>query len=252
MPSDDPALFYTGLVAEAYGALRSQTFDPARYAAFVRRCGEPALEVGCGDGHPLLDLVADGLQVDGIDSSPDMIDRARRAARDRGLSVRLDVALMQELDLGQQYRSIYLAGPTFELLPDDTVALGALVSFRRHLHQDGVLLLPLWVADPTPAVDLGVARESTDGSGTVLRYTPVSEQYDVDARTRLTDVRYERIRPDGSVETVEKQWLIHWQTLASITALAERAGLRVAAVDPDPALLSGRIGEEFCVELTPA
>ena len=46
----DPADFYTGLVAEAYSALKAQTFDPTVYAAFVRAHGQPGLEVGCGAG----------------------------------------------------------------------------------------------------------------------------------------------------------------------------------------------------------
>jgi len=41
-----PADFYTGVVAEMYRHLRSETFDPERYAAFVERSGEPALELG--------------------------------------------------------------------------------------------------------------------------------------------------------------------------------------------------------------
>ena len=83
----DPADFYTGLVAELYAPLRSFTSDPGEYAAFVASSGEPALELGCGDGDPLLDLRALGLDVDGVDSSADMLDRLRATAALRGLSV---------------------------------------------------------------------------------------------------------------------------------------------------------------------
>lgn len=50
--------FYTGIVAELYRHLRAETFDAEPYARFVERSGEPALELGCGDGDPLLDLRA--------------------------------------------------------------------------------------------------------------------------------------------------------------------------------------------------
>ena len=115
----DPADFYTGLVAELYAPLRSFTSDPSEYAAFVRSSGEPALELGCGDGDPLLDLVALGLDVDGVDSSADMLDRLRASADARGLSVMVHQQRMEDLDLPRRYRSIYLAGATFTLLPDD-------------------------------------------------------------------------------------------------------------------------------------
>ncbi|WP_192796685.1 class I SAM-dependent methyltransferase [Serinicoccus kebangsaanensis] len=78
----DAADFYTGLVADAYALLKGEIFD-------------------------------------GVDSSPDMIERARRAARSQGASVGLHVGRMEALDLGRSYASIYLDGPTFEPLPDD-------------------------------------------------------------------------------------------------------------------------------------
>lgn len=251
MPDSDPADFYTGLVAEAYEALKSHTFEPARYAAFVRTHGEPGLEVGCGEGHPLLELAAEGLDVDGVDSSADMIDRARSTARAQGLDVGLHVARMQDMDLGRRYGSIYLAGPTFELLPDDQAALETLRTFARHLNPDGVVMIPLWIPEPTPDNQLTVAREAVDDTGTRLRYTPLSEHHDSVSRTRRTTVRYERIRVDGPSELVEKDWIIHWQTLESITELARQAGLSVRVVDPPSDQLSGAPGEEFTVQLVP-
>ncbi|RYJ00192.1 MAG: SAM-dependent methyltransferase, partial [Actinomycetales bacterium] len=69
------AEFYTGIVAEVYGLLRSAHFDAEPYLAFVRSEGEPALELGCGDVGPFLELVRHGLDVEGVDSSADMVRR---------------------------------------------------------------------------------------------------------------------------------------------------------------------------------
>ena len=52
----DPSLFYTGLVADLYAPLRSESPDPEPYARFIARSGEPALELACGDGDPILEL----------------------------------------------------------------------------------------------------------------------------------------------------------------------------------------------------
>lgn len=248
----DPADFYTGLVAEAYSALRSEEFDPARYAAFVRAHAAPALEVACGAGEPLLDLVADGLEVDGIDSSADMVDRARQEARRRGLRVSLHVGRMEDMSLGRRYGAIYLAGPSFELLPDDAVAVRALEAFRRHLAPGGTVMIPLWIAPPTPAEHLGSARESVDAAGDMLRYTPLSEVHDPSTRTRATTVRYERVPRTGAVQSIERTWVIHWQTLESITSAAARAGLAVQAVELPSGSAGSASGEEFTVHLTPA
>jgi len=58
----DPANFYSGIVVDAYARLKSNSFTADRYRDFVVAHGEPALEIGCGDGQPLLDLCAEGLE----------------------------------------------------------------------------------------------------------------------------------------------------------------------------------------------
>lgn len=229
----EPADFYSGIVVDAYAELKSSSFDPAPYAAFVREHGEPALEIGCGDGEPMLDLCASGLAVDGVDSSADMVARCREHAVDRGLTTEVFHQRMEQLDLPRRYASIYLAGPTFNLLADDDTAARALRAVREHLTDDGAALVPLWIPDPTPTNELGVTRSTDDGAGVELRYTPLSETYDRAQRTRTTTARYERVTADGT-EVADREWVIHWHTPASFVELCAEAGLDVVrAVDDD-------------------
>ena len=161
----DPADFYSGIVVDAYARLKSNSFDADRYRDFVVAHGEPALEIGCGDGQPLLDLCAEGLEVEGVDSSADMLKRCRENALRRGIQVRLHHQRVEDLHLGRLYASIYFAGPTFTLLPDDRTAQRALEAIRRHLADDGKALIPLWVPAPTPVEELGVCRSDDDRLG---------------------------------------------------------------------------------------
>ncbi|MEV4279074.1 class I SAM-dependent methyltransferase [Actinoplanes xinjiangensis] len=85
----DAADFYTGIVVDAYAKLKSAHFDPAPYAEFIAVTGQPALEIGCGDGEPLLELVRRGLDIDGLDSSRDMLERCRINAAALGVDVTL-------------------------------------------------------------------------------------------------------------------------------------------------------------------
>ena len=229
MTSPSPELFYTGIVARAYGPLRSSPPDPRIYARFVKATGEPALELGCGDGDPLLDLVAAGLDVEGLDSSPDMVTRCRTAAAARGLEVVVHQQPMQAMDLGRRYRSIYLAGPTFNLLPDDEVAQLALHRIAAHLTPDGAALVPLFVPTATPPSHLGRAKSHTDADGTTYRVTALSEDRDEGSRLHITTLRYE-MEADGHTTVDDRPWLVHWYTQAGFADLAEAAGLTVAAV----------------------
>ncbi len=242
----EPADFYTGIVVDAYARLKSTSFDAATYAAFVSAHGEPGLEIGCGDGEPLLSLRAQGLDVEGVDSSLDMLNRCRSNAARAGLEVTLHHARMEDLTLGRVYRSIYLAGPTFNLLADDATALRALTAIRAHLSVDGRVMVPLWIPPPTPPEELNAARKSVDDDGAVLRYTPLSETYDETARTRVTQVRYER-QTGSSLEQVDREWVLHWHTQAGFRQLCAEAGLTVDSVqDGDGRPASAAAGYFTC------
>ena len=60
--------------------------------------------------------------MDGVDSSADMLACRRVEADAPGRELNLYEQSMEQLDLPRRYRSIYLAGPTFNLLADDATA----------------------------------------------------------------------------------------------------------------------------------
>lgn len=221
--------FYTGLVAELYGPLRSEVPDPAPYIRFVERHGEPALELGCGDGDPILALREHGIDVDGVDSSADMLARCRTKAAERGIEVTVYEQAIERLDLRRRYRVVYLAGPTFNLLTDDETALAALTRIRMHLAQGGVALVPLFIPDPTPDEQFGVTREHVTDDGRVQRVSAVSETRDDEHRLQTTILRYESTR-DGGTEVLERPWQLHWHTQDGFAALAKAAGLEVTTI----------------------
>jgi SAM-dependent methyltransferase len=223
----DPSLFYTGIVATIYGPLRSSgPPDPAPYARFVERSGQPALELGCGFGEPLLDLRALGFDVEGLDSSPDMIEQCRANAAARGLSVVVHEQSIQHMVIGRQFSSIYLAGPTFNLLPDDATALQALVRIREHLAPGGSLLLPLFIPQPTPDTVLGRPRTHVTADGVEMSFTPLTEHRDTVARLHTTMTRYE-LRSAEETLVEERSWLLHWYRPDDIRSLVDAAGLSV-------------------------
>lgn len=241
MPGHDPtpsadatpaADFYTGLVADLYGALKGHSYaDVAPHVAFIEEAGEPALELGCGDGEPFLALLALGLDIEGLDSSEDLLARCRAAASAQGLVATLHHQRMEAIDLSRRYRSIFLAGPTFNLLPDDDAALAALRAIRRHLAPGGMVRVPLFEPEPLSSADVGRPRELVAEDGTVLRVTAVDQTRDEAARLQSTLLRYERMAPGGSTECVDRWWLIHWYTAAGFADLAAAADLGIVRTE---------------------
>jgi trans-aconitate methyltransferase len=230
MDSVDPALFYTGIVAELYGPLRGVgPVDPAPYARFIERSGQPALELGCGDGDPLLQLRGRGLDVEGLDSSPDMIDRCRVAAAAQGLDVTLHLQRIEEMQIERRFRTIFLAGPTFNLLPDDEAARRALLRIHDHLTADGSALIPLFIPQPTPIHMVGRARSHVTDDGTTMQLTMLSEQRDEVARTQTTVLRYE-LQTGEQHQVDERPWLLHWYSQDDVRELAAAAGFATVRI----------------------
>lgn len=227
----DAADFYTGIVPDVYRALRSTTFDAAPYLKFVRQAGQPALELGCGDDGPFLELVRHGVDIDGVDSSQDMLDRCHSRAAAKNLEVVTYCQPMQELTLPRTYRAVYLAGPTFNLLPDDDTAYRALKSVAAHLQPGGQVMVPLWIPGPTPEREFGRTQAADAVNGVTARYTVESEDYDETRRTRRTHTLYE-LSSDHHTERVRRDWIIHWHTPDGFAELARAAALEVADMSP--------------------
>lgn len=225
----DASSFYTGIVAELYESLKSTNQGWEPYAEFITQSGEPALELGCGDGEPILKLRRNGFDVDGIDSSPDMVERCSRKAAAAEIEVALFPQLMEELDLPRRYRSIFLAGPTFTLLPDDETALRVLKRVRHHLSDGGSALVPLFIPAPTEPHQIGKVNEVIAEDGAILRCSLVSAERDERNRIQRSILRYEK-HSNGASVVEERAWVLHWYTQSGFRNLAEAAGLFVAAV----------------------
>lgn len=225
-----PDQFYSGVIAEIYRHMRAHSFDAAPFARLIRRYGEPALELGCGDGDPLLDVVADGLNVEGLDSSLDMLQRCQSFAEQRGLHVVLHHATMEAMELGHRFKTIYLAGPTFNLLTSDAAAFAALARIRDHLLPGGVALIPLFVPTPTPPQQLGSVRSHQSDQRRSMRFSVLAEQRNIAERTQTSLLRYEIVEHDVVTERVDRDWILHWHSPSGFASLVESAGLDVVWV----------------------
>ncbi|MDH3942586.1 MAG: class I SAM-dependent methyltransferase, partial [Anaerolineae bacterium] len=112
---------YRGLMAETWDLLRSGIKDwpdTPQYRKLIKRYGQPALDVGCGTGRILLPFLLDGLDVDGVDNSPEMLARCREKAQVLNLSPTLYEQTMEGLDLPRKYKTIFVPSASFQLVTD--------------------------------------------------------------------------------------------------------------------------------------
>jgi SAM-dependent methyltransferase len=139
---------YSGLAAQCYDLWFGE--EPYVDQAFFQRriidAGGPALEIACGTGRLLVPYLRDRLDVEGLDSSPEMLAICKSKARSYGLTPVLHQQLMQELELPRRrYATIYVPFGSFQILARRDEAFEALRRFHGHLLPGGQVLISLFV-----------------------------------------------------------------------------------------------------------
>jgi ubiquinone/menaquinone biosynthesis C-methylase UbiE len=199
----EPDVEYVGLVAEAWDALRGDTSgweDRGFYLDLIRERGEPVLDVGCGTGRLLLDFLALGIDIDGVDNAPEMLALCRRKAARLGLRPNSHLQRMEQLDLPRRYRTILVPSSSFQLLIELADAREALRRFHDHLEPRGTLVMPFIAMDK--ATDEHWTAEATLDDGSTVRRTG-REVFDPATGLESTDDLYEVLR-DGTVVRSER------------------------------------------------
>jgi SAM-dependent methyltransferase len=232
---------YRGLVARSWDLLRGDTSawpDRAHYRTIIELGRGPALDVGCGTGRLLLDYLAEGLDVDGVDNSPEMLALCRDKAAAAGIDVagRLFEQEMDQLSLSRRYATIFVPSSSFQLLTDISAASQAMAHFYRHLSPDGVLVMSimskLWRGKRVPAQmewsdwhKLAERQRPEDGA-TIRRW--IRTRYDHDQQLEHEENRYEMLRDDVVVRTEAhaRSPAVRWYSQSQAIACYEKAGFR--------------------------
>lgn len=132
--------WHHGLVARWWSNREADPDELAYFGGAVRKFGEPALDLGCGSGRILLPLLAQGLDVDGVDLSEDMLAWCRERASTQGLEPRLWAQGMRELNLPRHYRTIFICD-SFGIGGSRSDDREALHRIFNHLEPGGALVI---------------------------------------------------------------------------------------------------------------
>jgi len=220
---------YNGIIAEYWDLLRgdtSQWSSRPYFLQLIRESGQPALDIACGTGRLLLDYMAEGIDIDGIDYAADMIAVCRQKAEAAGLNPDLYVQKMEEMALPRRYRTIIVPSSSFLHLTDAKDARQALKRFYAHLEPGGLLAISMRVFDTDkPESEWELDQEAirpSDGA-TVRRWFRCS--YDVPKRLQSTEDRYEIVK-DGQIMASESfvgDPYLTWYTVDEAIALLQEA-----------------------------
>lgn len=223
---------YRGLMAEAWDLLRGDTSgwaDRAYYLEAIRRHGEPVLDVGCGTGRLLLDFMALGIDMDGIDNSPDMLAICRSKAAEARLVPTLYEQEMRDVDLPRKFRTILIPSSSLQLVIDPGERTQALRRLRDHLLPGGVVtasIMAVWKRG-TPLESQWERSAVRPSDGATIRRISRS-RYDPETECEDTEDVYQVVK-DGVVlaeEHHQRAPATRNYTQAQARAAFEQAGFR--------------------------
>jgi ubiquinone/menaquinone biosynthesis C-methylase UbiE len=227
-----PNYEYYGMLAEFWDLFRGDTSnweDRAFFLDVVKKYGQPVLDVGCGTGRILLDFMSQGIDIDGVDNSSDMLALFQQKAEKMGLRSTVHQQEMTALSLPRMYQTILVPSSSFQLLLDPASPPLAMERFYAHLLPGGILSMPfmtLWKeGDPLESEFSREVIRPEDGA-TIRRWS--HSRVDPGRRLEHTVDRYDVIRNGQVVQSEE-----HRQSPATLSytqaeavALFEQAGFK--------------------------
>lgn len=198
---------YKGLMAQSWDILRGDTSNwPDRFffLDIIQKYGQPVLDVGCGTGRLLIDYAQQGIDIDGVDNSPEMLELCQQKSQSLGINPRCYQQTMETLALPRKYRTIMIPSSSIQLLLEPQLVQQAMQRFFDHLEPDGVVVTPLMTLwrDGEPLESRWEKSAVNSKDGTVVQRISYA-RYDPATSLEHTEDIYQILR-DGIVTVEEK------------------------------------------------
>lgn len=211
-PFDDGELY-----DRLFGELR---YDVEFYLGLARQAPGPVLEVACGTGRVLVPLLEAGVDADGLDLYPSMLQVLQKKTRGAERKPDLHLADMRSFSLPRRYRWIFIPfnGFLHNLTTEDQ--LSTLRTCRSHLVTGGTLVMEIFfpglevIAGPegTPVLEHEVQDKD---SGRYIRIFDTRRLYRVEQVQRseieIQELDAERRLVTSHRSKTEIRWIYRWE-----------------------------------------
>ncbi len=155
---------------------RNMAFDDVSfYRRLCLTASGPVLELGCGSGRILLDLVAHDIDVIGVDASTGMLSELRHKAAAAGVSARIARMDMRRLGLRPGFGIVLCPYSLITYVTDDDEAAAVLATLWTLIRPGGWCVVDAFIPRPRPAVaDFTLDYRRAFGPGMLARWKRIA------------------------------------------------------------------------------
>jgi SAM-dependent methyltransferase len=213
--------YFTGRIARDYASLWPHLFEPGMVdppVAFLTEMahGGRVLELGIGTGRLALPLSARGMDVHGIELSPDMVDQLRLQPGADAVGITLGDFASTQIDRGASSFSLaYLARNTIMNLTTQDAQVGCFRNVAWHLVTGGHFVIEVMVPELRrlpPGTNVHVSQADPAHLG--------FDEYDMASQRMVSHHVFVR---DGHEETFAAPFRFVWP--AELDLMARLAGM---------------------------
>jgi len=211
--------------------------DEAFWLQMAGKSQGPILELGCGTGRVTFLLAGQGYEITGLDNSEPMLVKTRKKLATRTPDIKGKVMLckgdMADFSLENRFKLIIIPFRGFQHVERQASCLACV---REHLDEGGVFVVTLF----NPDIGLLAGKENLsrvfemqraepETNYTILRYTRNTHDY-AGQIIRGTFI-YERIDPDGTLESTEYEpYRLRWTWRWEMEYLLRLSGFEIDAL----------------------
>ena len=217
--------------------------DVTFFVEAAKAAAGPVLEIGCGTGRVLIPTAQAGVEIAGLDLSPQMLQvcRERLQAEPEAVQARVQLvqADMRDFELDQHFRLATIPFRPFQHLTTVADQLACLKSIHRHLVPGGRLILDLFNPSLEALVRDDVGQELGDEPEfTMPDGRRVIRRHKIVARDRFNQVNqveliYDVTQPDGRQERLVHAFAMRYLFKFEAEHLLARSGFEVEHVYAD-------------------
>lgn len=187
------------------------------------------LEAGVGTGRVLIPLLENRIEIEGIDSSKDMLEICEKELEIRGLNTNLYNKDLLDLDFIDKYETIIMPTGSFMLIKDYEKLLN---NFYKALKENGRLII-----DISPPVDFTEGEIYTDilqinnNEGIVLETRNISIDY-IKQYTKSI-LKYEKYINGNLKETELQEFILYYYGVREFSLILEKIGFKDIVISSD-------------------